>query len=201
MDKVKTTIIKKDFDYKTMKNLCRVTDNKDFTDKDASDKFITKLLISEHSPIRTGRLMFAWYGLKSWVATHFARHGWEKYISTQRSDRTNIDRDKSPQDTPIDFVGELNTQHLIDTSRKRLCYCSSDETRIQMEDIKLTLLDGDSKLVSDVLVPNCVYRAGCPEFKNCGFWNKLNKDIPQKDNESIVERYERYNRYFLDNQK
>ena len=51
--------------------------------------------------------------------------------------------------------------------------------------------------ISDVLVPNCVYRAGCPEMQSCGLWDRLmretNGDVLTED---IQERYDLYNAYF-----
>lgn len=40
------------------------------------------------------KITWIWSQLLSWVSVHFARHhiGWEKFISTQRTDRTNVNR-------------------------------------------------------------------------------------------------------------
>lgn len=58
---------------------------------------------------------------------------------------------------------------------------------------------------SDVLVPNCIYRAGCPEFGCCGkiadfikWANVNNKNINWLD---IQSRYDLYNEWFYSTQK
>ena len=123
-------------------------------------------------------------------------HKWECFISSQRSDRTGIPRDKLPQDVPVDFTGEANAQALIDTMRKRLCRRASPETRAYAEDFKRALREVEPEL-SDVLVPNCVYRCGCPEMDCCGEWQRMCRETNQSiDTGSIKYRYRCYNDLF-----
>lgn len=61
-----------------------------------------------------------------------------------------------------------NMQNCIDAWRKRLCRMATPEARELAEDFKMTLHE-THPLESDVLVPNCIYRMGCPEFKTCGY--------------------------------
>ena len=198
---VKTKIIKTDFDWKFVKNACRNTVNKSATEVEPTNEFKKKMLISEHSPIRSLKVKWIWEGLKSWVSVHFARHwlGWEKYISTQRSDRTNINRDKSPQDTPVNMIVDANVQALINVGRVRLCYQASPETRMQMENLKTTLKISDEE-ISNVIVPNCIYRNGCPEFEMCKerFYAKFlmyckENELPTN---TIQQRYDAYNKFY-----
>ena len=134
-------------------------------------------------------------GIKSWIATHFARHKYECYISTQRSDRTGVNRDKSPQDTPVNMDNSANAQHLIDISRKRLCYASAPETVEKMRDLKFEISKYEREL-SEVMVPNCVYRCGCPEFEECGFWSTF-KSKNKNSLDDIQSRYDAYNERFF----
>jgi thioredoxin-related protein len=97
-----------------------------------------------------------------------------------------------PQDEPQNFVGEANSQHLIDTWRKRLCYMASPETRQYAEDFKKALKEVQPEL-SDVLVPNCIYRCGCPEMKGCGWFKQESDKHPKLKSTNIAERYEAYN--------
>ena len=46
--------------WRRLKNHCRTTDNKDFTENDATPEFKKKLLISEHSPIRLLEVDWTW---------------------------------------------------------------------------------------------------------------------------------------------
>ena len=132
-----------------------------------------------------------------WVTVHWVRHKWEKFVRTQRSDRTGIPREKLPQDEPQTFTGEANTQHLIDTYRKRLCFMASPETREYAEDFKKELYPYEPE-ISKALVPNCIYRCGCPEINGCGWFDRfksVNNDVNYFD---IQERYDAYNSYFYD---
>ena len=193
---MKTEILKIKGDWEEVVNDCRATVGKEALGKEPSQKFKRSILISEHSPIRDIQIKWRWKDIKSWIATHWVRHKWECFVRTQRTDRTGVDRDSLPQDALVDFTGDANTQALIDTMRKRLCYQASPETRRYAEDFKTSLYDYEPE-ISDVLVPNCVYRCGCPELKTCGYWNRLiketNGDIMASD---IQERYDLYNDFF-----
>lgn len=192
-----TKITKVDFDWVDVKNACRNTINKEPTDNTPSANFKQNILISEHSPIRLLTIRWRWENIKSWCATHFARHwlGWDKFISTQRSDRTGVNRDESPQGTEVTYDGKANAQALINVSKVRLCYQASKETREAMEDLKCKIVSNEIEL-ANVLVPSCIYRCGCPEFNECGFWTKF-KELHKDDNLlDIKNRYRLYNEDF-----
>ena len=201
---MKTQINKIENDWTDAKNKCRTTVNKIPTDNEPSTDFKTNLLISEHSPVRLIKVNWLWNGIKSWSATHWSRHKWECFISTRRSDRIGMDRGNLSQDELVVFEGEANAQHLIDTWRKRLCFQASKETRQLAEDFKITLKEKESEL-ADALVPSCIYRYGCPEFDECGFFDKFlenNKDNNQNKNMHIIkDRYKAYNDYFYKKHK
>lgn len=192
---MKTKIIKIKGDWQEVVNDCRTTVGKDELGKDPSAKFKREILISEHSPIRSMSVKWQWVNIPSWVATHFSRHKWECFIKTQRTDRTGIDRNKLPQDAPVIMTGEANTQHLIDTARKRLCMLASRETRKYMEDLK-TALHNHEPEISDVLVPNCIYRGGCPEPGGCRWYETIVAIYPKLASTNIQERYDTYNNLF-----
>lgn len=92
-----TQITKVNTDWLDVKNECRSTVNKTNSDIEPTSDFKTNLLVSEHSPIRLLDIKWRWEGIKSWISVHFARHwlGWDKWISTQRDDRTGVDRNIS----------------------------------------------------------------------------------------------------------
>lgn len=194
----KTQINKMENDWVDIKNKCRTTVSKEPTENEPSSKFINDLLISEHSPVRLFKINFKWRDIPSWVATHFSRHKWECFVSTRRSDRIGKDRNVLLQGEPVLFEGEMNAQHLIDTSRKRLCYQASPETRELMEDLKISIKESGEKEMAFVMCPNCVYRGGCPEFKECGFWDKMKKEAEENqiDLTNIYQRYSLYNDLF-----
>lgn len=183
--------------WRRVKNHCRTTDNKDFTGNNATDTFKKKILFSEHSPIRLLEFDWTWENIKYWVSTEWSRHKFEKFISTQRNDRQkNYDRNKAPQDAPVNFDGFANMQNLIDAWRKRLCFQATNEARQLAEDFKRKLHE-THPIESDVLVPHCVYRGCCSEcFNGCGFWDRLTKDWSKEDIIDIDKRYQKYNEWF-----
>ena len=192
---MKTKIIKIKGDWEEVVNDCRATVGKLPLGKEPSRKFKQDILISEHSPIRSIAAKWQWTNIASWVATHFSRHKWECFIKTQRTDRTGTDRNKLPQDAPVNFTGEANAQQLIDTARKRLCMMASRETRKYMEDLKIALHIIEPE-ISDVMVPNCVYRCGCPEPGGCSWYEAICVLEPKMASTNIQERYDAYNSLF-----
>lgn len=195
---MKTKILKVKGDWSEVVDDCRSTVGKPPLGHEPSGDFKRKILIAEHSPIRDISVKWIWKGIKSWIATHWSRHKFECFIRTQRSDRTGVDRDKLPQDAPVDFTGEANTQALIDTMRKRLCHQASPETREYAEDFKAALHEIEPE-ISDVLVCNCVYRGFCPEMQSCGMWENLAKNLTKEDLLSWEKRYGAYNELFYRN--
>lgn len=193
---MKTEILKIKGDWDEVLTDCRSTVGKPPLGKEPSADWKRSILIAEHSPIRDLSVRFQWRGIKYWVAMHWKTHHWESKVTSQRSDRTGIPRDKLPQDALVDFTGEANAQHLIDTMRKRLCFQAAAETRHYAEDFKAALHDYEPEL-ADTLVPNCVYRGGCPEMHTCGWWDRmLRKTGGLLASTHIDERYELYNRLF-----
>lgn len=137
-----------------------------------SDSWKKTILLAEHSPIRKIRFSWKWQNLKSWVSVHFVRHkfGIEHWVTTQRSDRTGVDRDESPQSAKVSHECEANAQALIFISRRRLCTQASKETREAWLAVKAEVEKHDPVLAS-IMVPECIYRGFCPEFKSCGYVN------------------------------
>ena len=191
-------------DWRRVKNHCRTTDNKDFTENDATETFKKKLLISEHSPIRLLEFDWSWKKIFYWLSTEWSRHKFEKFISSQRDDRLvdETPRGKKPQDSLVNFDGYANMQNLIDSWRKRLCYSATDDARRLAEDFKESLHE-EYPLESNVLVPNCIYRCGCPEFRSCGFMARFKKWLHDNNKDTdwfdIQQRYDLYNEYFYTN--
>lgn len=184
-------------DWKRVKNHCRTTANKDFTENEPTDKFKWRLLISEHSPIRLLEFDWTWRGIKYWVSTHWSRHKFEKFISTQRDDRLTDEtpRDEKGQGELVQFDGYANMQQLIDGFRKRLCFSASLETRELAEDFKYEL-HKTNPMESDVLQPNCIYRCGCPEFESCKHWENFVKKHKDENLLDIDNRYKLANEDF-----
>ena len=193
---METEILKIKGDWQEVVDDCRSTVAKPPLGREPSEAWKKSVLISEHDPIRDIEVKFKWSNIPYWVAMHWKTHIWRGRTNSQRNDRqTNYDRNKAPQDSPVDFIGDPNAQHLIDTWRKRLCRMASTETRRYAEDLKIELRSHEPEL-SDVLVPNCIYRCGCPEPGGCRWYEIMVKLNPKLASTNIQERYDEYNRIF-----
>lgn len=193
---MKTEILKIKGDWKEVVNDCRATVAKPPFGKEPSKAWKRAILISEHDPIRDIEVKFRWASIPYWVAMHWKTHIWRSRTNTQRNDRqANYDRNEAPQNSPVDFIGDPNVQHLIDTMRKRLCMTASRETRKLAEDLKETI-HGVEPEIADVLVPNCVYRCGCPENGKCRLFETMVAMYPDIASTDIQKRYNAYNEFF-----
>ncbi len=194
---MKTEILKIKGDWEEVVNDCRATVKKGELGKEPSSSFKRRILIAEHEPIRDIIIKFRWRNIPYWIAMHWKTHIWRSRTNSQRNDRQDeYDRNKAPQDAVVDFIGDPNPQNLIDTWRKRLCGQAAEETREYAEDFKEVLYDYQPEM-SDVLVPHCVYRCGCPEMQKCGYWEKLvEKTAGEIVTTNIQRRYDLYNAVF-----
>lgn len=193
---LKTKILKIKGDWQEVVDGCRATVAKPPLGKEPSDDFKRAMVIAEHDPIRDIEIRFSWSNIPYWVAMHWKTHIWRCRTNTQRNDRQKkYDRAKAPQDAPIDLIGNMNTQHCIDTGRKRLCYMAAPETRAYMVDFKIALRPIEPQ-ISDAMVPNCIYRCGCPEQSGCGWYQRMIVKHPELASTNIQERYDAYNKIF-----
>ena len=81
--------------------------------------------------------------------------------------------------TPVNHRMLLNAQHLIDISRRRLCYQASHKPRFAWRMVRDAVMAIDHDLAR-YMVPNCVYRGGyCCEPRPCGQYNakRYNPDV------------------------
>ena len=159
-------------------NAARETVGKKCLDKEPSDSWWAKMLLAEHSPIRLVEYDWKFVDIKQWITVHLVRHfiGFIPFVHTQRQDRRELnndynvtDRDDLPQGSLNDMRCSANAQALINISRKRLCTCSSPETRKSWQLVREEIRKIDP-VMADKMVPNCVYRNGlCTELKCCGY--------------------------------
>lgn len=159
-------------------DMARQTVGKVPLNKEPSDKWKEEMLRAEHSPIRCVEYLITCTDVPYWVVGHLVRHhiGIEKFVSTQRTDRTGIDRDKLPQDNQVNCSFICNAQALINISRVRLCAKAARETSALWNTIKWEVEKIDP-IMAKYMVQNCIYRGFCPEKDCCGFCNsKHGKD-------------------------
>lgn len=156
--------------WRKVKRSARTTIHREGSGIYPTTEWKKSILLAEHSPIRKIKFSWKWANLKSWVSVHFVRHwlGIEHWVTTQRSDRTGVKRDKLPQDAFVEHECEANAQALINISRKRLCNQASPETRKAWEEVIKEVRRHDSVLAS-VCQPECIYRGFCPEMYPCGY--------------------------------
>ncbi|MBQ7189604.1 MAG: thymidylate synthase ThyX [Kiritimatiellae bacterium] len=160
------------FRWRDVADAARTTIRMDEGTKEPGSAWKRRILLAEHSPIRQMIFKWKWHDLKYWISVHFVRHkfGIEHFVSTQRTDRTGVNREEAPQNAPVDHECFANAQAMIFISRKRLCRQASPETteawKLVLEEVKKI----EPELYS-VCVPECVYRGFCPEFKTCGYVN------------------------------
>lgn len=153
-----------------VKRAARTTINREGTGKYPTDSWKKSILLAEHSPIRKIKFNWKWTNLKSWVSVHFVRHkfGIEHWVTTQRTDRTGVNRDNLLQSALVEHECEADAQALINISRKRLCFQASPETRRAWQEVIDNVAKVDPVLAS-VCQPECIYRGFCPEMKSCGY--------------------------------
>ena len=153
-------------------NAARRTVGKEPITKDPSSKWKLSMLLAEHSPIRLVEYDVVIKNIRQWVTTHLVRHkfGVEHFVHTQRVDRNNSikNRDELPQGSLNDLQESMNTQAIINISRKRLCNLASPETREVWREVKNAVAFSDPEMAA-CMVPECVYRGFCPELHSCGY--------------------------------
>ena len=144
-------------------------------DKPVSDSYMRKLYLCEHSPIRNQWYKIRFEDIPYSVGMHFARHkvGVEHFFSTQRADRTGVNRSERKQTDPVLYEMVANAQAIITISRKRLCNCADKET-IKAWKMALKELEKINPALVSVCVADCVYRGHCMEHKTCNY-HKTNK--------------------------
>lgn len=185
-----------DIDWKKIKSACMTTISKQAGDKEPPQEWKRKLLICEHSPIRRGCISWKWEEIPYAISTHFARHheGCEKFVGTERADRTGVDRETRSQMNPVPMEMDANIQALINISMKRLCTSADPTTR----DYWRAVLEAIREYDEDIFwacVPQCVRCGGCPEYTNCGFYDALMKDATPEEQRTLKLRYDKYNEW------
>lgn len=184
-------ILKIKGDWNEVLNACRTTVGKDEIGSYPSIEWRRNLLLSEHSPIRLIHVHAKFYDIPYWVSVHLLRHSvgvhhpdYEPLVQTERSDRTGIPRDDLPQGNLVNMELEANLMAIINMSRKRLCNGASPETQEAWQKF-LSALNGYMPEISDICVPECIYRGFCPEIYSCG-WDKQDSYV------AVLNKYRSY---------
>lgn len=157
-------------DWSRVLNAARMTAHKDHVDREPTDAFKEKIIRAEHSPIRLLEYDITIKDVPYYAIMHLVRHflGIEKFVATSRPDRGGKPRDEQKKTDPVDCQFSVNSQALINISRKRLCHQAEAETYKVWCAVKKAIAEIDP-IVADAMVPECVYRGFCPEINCCGF--------------------------------
>lgn len=125
----------------------------------------------EHSPLRAVLYQINLYDIPTYVSVHLVRHsasGKCHFVKSNREDRGGAGDEVVNRLSPVSHMLILNAQHLIDISKKRLCYQASKGTR-EVWNMVWVEINRIAPALAKYMVPNCVYRGGyCPEPKPCG---------------------------------
>lgn len=185
-----------DVNWKKIKSACMTTISKEAGEDEPSSKWKRKLLMCEHSPLRRGTISWKWSQIPYAISTHFARHhiGCEKFVGTERTDRTGVDRETRSQMNYVPMEMDANIQALINISRKRLCMCADPTTRKYWQAVLEAVKEYDEDIYW-ANVPECVRDGGCPEYKPCGFYEAFAKTLTPEEQMDMHARYDKYNEY------
>ena len=134
-----------------------------------ADKWKREILKARHSPIRYLRFSFLISDLPSWVSVHLCRHVHaQPYVRSQRNDRQSAyDRNKAPQDSPVDMIWDINAEELMVIANKRLCKMASAETQEVVREMCRKVISVCPEF-EGLLVPSCQYNNICHEMNSCG---------------------------------
>lgn len=135
-----------------------------------TDEWKHRILEARHSPIRCLLFSFDLIGIPYWVSVHLCRHVHaQPYVRSQRNDRQDeYDRNKAPQDAPVNMILDVNAEELMVVANKRLCNQASQETCAVVQEM-CDLVEERCPEFKGLLVPMCEYCGGvCHEMNPCG---------------------------------
>jgi len=145
--------------------------------------FYKQAIISEHSPLRSVLYRVDFYGIPYYAHVHLVRHhvGVQPIARSQRPDAMNpvdYDRNKAPQDTPMDLRLILNAQAILNIAKKRLCLKADQVTYRAVKLMKEDLAQSKalfSQLLANACRPACEWQGNiCHEvFKPCGKYDVM----------------------------
>ena len=146
--------------WREVADAARTTIRQDEGTKEPSSKWKKRILLAEHSPIRKLCFNWKWLDLPYWVSVHFVRHkyGIEHFVSTQRTDRTGVQRDAHRQDAPVMHECFANAQAVMFISRRRLCGQASAETRTAWQLVVDAIAEKEPEVAA------CCARSSCNRF-------------------------------------
>jgi hypothetical protein len=162
-------------DWIFCKQCALVTIGKD-SEKEPLYQWKHDILRARHSPIRVLNFAFR-LEIPYWVSVHLCRHVHSQpFVRSQRNDRQNeYDRNKAPQDAPVDMIWYMNAEELMTIANKRLCSLASLETQEVVGAMCREVLRVLPEF-RGLLVPMCKY-GKCNEMFPC--WRRADATKPE----------------------
>lgn len=189
VDNVKITVEHICGDSRAVADRARTTIGLHEGDKEVTDKYMRRMYLCRHSPIRIQMYKIKFEGIPYCTGMHFARHkhGVEHFFSTQRSDRTGVDRTERRQTDPVLYEMVLNAEAILNISHMRLC-SGADKDTIKIWKKVVEELRKINPVLADCCVPRCIREGHCYEFISCGYHKtKVFKEKLEKHREGINE--------------
>lgn len=195
-DDLKITIEEFNVDWLAIKNRARGTVGMQDSSKIPTDDWIRKILVAEHSVLRHSLISIKIENIKFYSMGHFVRHnvGVTPFVQTSREDRTNTPRNERKQTDLVNMRLDLNIQSLINISRKRLCFCADNYTRLVWLKIIREVAKFD-KNIAWACVNEGIYKGGCPESfnNNCRYCVNFLNNLDNDTLTNIFARYDAFN--------
>lgn len=170
-------------------------------DYETESKFWWDMFISEHSTVRSSVLFrIVDTDMRSDISAQLLRatKGHPQPICQSHRPDWNGNEPRKPSNETFGLFEHIhNAESFMAMCRQRLCFSTMKETREKVLDVLEVMRNMDSpffNVLATCCVPQCVYRFGCCDRKNCKhFYNTLCKNIynnlPLTD---IKTRYEFY---------
>lgn len=161
----------------TEKKILEMTDDEIF-------KWMVGLLLAEHSLSKCIDIRITDTMQKD-VRNQIFRHTKSSphfYAQSSRPD-WNEGKPRDPNEKTKNVM-DFNAEGFLAMTRQRLCLRTETNTRKWMNDVIKTMLESDNPILralAAVSVPNCVYRAGCPEKSlghcDCKYFDNIGKAL------------------------
>lgn len=143
------------------------------------EKWLRRIAIAQHSPIRELVYRFVLTDVPYWVLMELCRHhqGCEKYVQSSRNDRqSDFDRNAARQDMPRTMRFSVNLDALINISKKRLCGMATNEMQ-NLVGLMCREVMRVQPWTRGLFMPACGWQGGeCHEMRGCGR-NAMYRDV------------------------
>ena len=176
-------------------------------DYETEKDFWWEMFISEHSTLRSVLFRIVDTEMRSDISAQLLRatKGHPQPICQSHRPDWNNSEPRKPSNETFGLFEHIHTaESFMSMCRQRLCYSTMKETRQKVLEVLEVMHNMDSaffNVLAECCVPQCVYRLGCCDRKNCKhishFLGAMETDNTVGYNElnNIKTRYEMYWKY------